>query len=233
MVGAGAIAGTLAGGHGNARSPIEVDDAPAIVAQPVARASILPAVPAVTAEGGSPEASPATVVATRFPGDWHGTTQAGPAAAASPVMAYAAESRRSAPAPQAEAEPSFQLASADTNPPMPKRMVRPAQPKSAVLFNDAQLASIHSRLRLTRDQEQYWPQVEQALRAISWRLATQQDSRRPVRGSQAQMIDPNSPEVQRLKSAAIPLIMSMREDQKQQVRQLAHTMGLTQVASMF
>jgi hypothetical protein len=231
MVGAGAIAGALAGGHSNARSPIEVDDAPAIVAQPVARASILPAVPAVTAERGSPEASPATVVAMRFPGNWHGAIQAQPAAVASPVMAYAAESARSAPAP--EAEPSFQLASADTNPPMPKRMVRPAQPKSAVLFNDAQLASIHSRLRLTRDQEQYWPQVEQALRAISWRLATQQDSRRPVRGSQAQMIDPNSPEVQRLKSAAIPLIMSMREDQKQQVRQLAHTMGLTQVASMF
>jgi hypothetical protein len=27
--------------------------------------------------------------------------------------------------------------------------------------------------------------------------------------------------------------MSMREDQKREVRQLAHTMGLSQVASMF
>ena len=50
---------------------------------------------------------------------------------------------------------------------------------------------------------------------------------------QAQMIDPNSPEVARLKSAAFPLIMSMREEQKQEVRQLAHTMGLKQVATMF
>ena len=89
-------------------------------------------------------------------------------------------------------------------------------------------------LRLTRDQEQYWPQVEQALRAISWRIARQQDPKRPVTGKQqASMIDPGSPEVARLKSAAFPLIMSMREDQKQEVRQLAHTMGLKQVASMF
>ena len=47
------------------------------------------------------------------------------------------------------------------------------------------------------------------------------------------MIDPNSPEVARLKSAAFPLIMSLREDQKREVRQLAHTMGLAQVAAQF
>jgi hypothetical protein len=116
---------------------------------------------------------------------------------------------------------------------MPKRVERRAQPKSQVLFNDAQLASIKTRLRLSPDQEQYWPQVEQALRAISWRLATQQTGRRTAHGSGAATIDPNSPEVARLKSAAFPLIMSLRTDQKEQVRQLAHTMGLSQVASMF
>jgi hypothetical protein len=115
---------------------------------------------------------------------------------------------------------------------MPKRMAKPAPPKPAVLFNDAQLASIKARLRLTRDQEAHWPQVESALRAISWKIATQ--SKGVVQNKQqAQMIDPNSPEVARLKSAAFPLIMSMREDQKEEVRQLAHTMGLKQVATMF
>jgi hypothetical protein len=232
MIGAGAIAGTLAGGHSSARSPqsIAVDDAPVATA-PVVRASFVPAIPssiaAVQAEAVEP--SPAQVVAMRFPERWHAAVE--PTAAASPVLAYSAEPQRSEPAQKQD--PAFQLASVDPQVPMPKRMVRAAQPKPAVLFNDAQLASIKSRLRLTRDQEQYWPQVEQALRAISWRLATQQDGKRPVRGNQAQSIDPNSPEVQRLKSAAIPLIMSMREDQKQQVRQLAHTMGLSQVASMF
>ena len=66
---------------------------------------------------------------------------------------------------------------------MPKRMAKPAPPKPAVLFNDAQLASIKARLRLTRDQEAYWPQVEQALRAISWKIATQQKGGRDAASS--------------------------------------------------
>ena len=37
----------------------------------------------------------------------------------------------------------------------------------------------------------------------------------------------------RLKTAALPLIMSLRADQKEEVRQLAHTMGLSKVAAMF
>jgi hypothetical protein len=39
--------------------------------------------------------------------------------------------------------------------------------------------------------------------------------------------------VQRLKSAAFPLIMSMNEDQKREVRMLAQLMGLQQVAASF
>ena len=46
-------------------------------------------------------------------------------------------------------------------------------------------------------------------------------------------IDPDSAEVQQLKSAAFPLIMSMNDDQKQQVRNIAHVMGLERVASSF
>jgi len=88
-------------------------------------------------------------------------------------------------------------------------------------------------LKLTPSQEAYWPNVEAALRAISWKIATQSKGVVSNSKQQAQMIDPNSPEVARLKSAAFPLIMSMREDQKQEVRQLAHTMGLKQVATMF
>lgn len=188
------------------------------------------------------EPAPAAVIAMRFPSRWH--QQAARRTAnddndAPPAMAYAAEPQRSEPQhiepvrPAAASSSGFQLASVDPAP-MPKRVARPAPPKPAVLFNDAQLVSIKARLKLTRDQEQYWPQVEQALRAISWRLATQQNAKRPVQGKQqASMIDPSSPEVARLKSAAFPLIMSMREDQKQEVRQLAHTMGLKQVAAMF
>ena len=46
-------------------------------------------------------------------------------------------------------------------------------------------------------------------------------------------IDPNAAEVQDLKSAAIPLIMSFSDEQKNEVRSLAHVMGLDQLASEF
>jgi hypothetical protein len=193
-------------------------------------------------EAARAEPAPTAIVALRFPNQWQQQSDRSTSGDNDPpaqVMAFAAEPRaveqQVEPVPPAAASASgFQLASVDraAEPaPMPKRMAKPAPPKPAVLFNDAQLASIKARLRLTRDQESLWPKVEEALRAISWKIATQHKG--IVRGNQAAMIDPNSAEVAQLKSAAFPLIMSMREDQKQEVRQLAHTMGLKQVASMF
>jgi hypothetical protein len=261
MVGAGAVAGTLSGGYTNAaRSPDAgpavtqaaaetAPEAPVESAQSNTTTVAMTAIAAVPAKAVSKppvsEPAPTAVVAMRFPAQWQ---QQRPRAATGDndpppqALGYAAEPQRAGtpavePVPPAAASAAggFRLASVDPKPvPMPKRIARPEKPKPPVLFNDAQLASIKARLRLTRDQEAYWPQVEQALRAISWRLATQRNARGVVRGRQpAQMIDPNSPEVARLKSAAFPLIMSMREDQKQEVRQLAHTMGLKQVATMF
>jgi hypothetical protein len=46
-------------------------------------------------------------------------------------------------------------------------------------------------------------------------------------------IDPNSAEVQQLKSAAVPLIMSFNDEQKNEVRQLAYVMGLEKLAQAF
>ena len=74
-----------------------------------------------------------------------------------------------------------------------------------------------------------------ALRDIAYRQARNDASRKSSYRSegQAALIDTGSPEVQRLKSAAIPLIMSMNEDQKQEVRTMARLMGLEQLASSF
>ena len=92
------------------------------------------------------------------------------------------------------------------------------------LLDDAQIAGIKRRLHLTPDQEEMWPAVESALRQIAFAKA--HDPHR--RG-----IDPNSTEVQDLKSAAIPLLMSFSSEQKDEVRNLAHVMGLDQLASQF
>ena len=213
-----------------------------VAMSPISAAQAAPAHQAAPAAAPTPaEPAPAAVIAMRFPSQWQQQARRPSTGDNDPppqTMAYAAEPQKTAPA-QPAAPAGFALASADPNPrivaepaPMPKRIAKPEKPKPAVLFNDAQLASIKARLRLTANQEAYWPQVESALRAISWKIATQ--SKGIVTGKQqAQMIDPNSPEVARLKSAAFPLIMSMREEQKQEVRQLAHTMGLKQVATAF
>jgi ABC-type transporter Mla MlaB component len=47
----------------------------------------------------------------------------------------------------------------------------------------------------------------------------------------ASAIDPDSQEVQQLKSAAMPLLFQLRDDQKEEVRRLARIIGLDKVAA--
>jgi len=96
------------------------------------------------------------------------------------------------------------------------------------MLDDAQIASIRRRLHLTPDQERMWPSVEAALRTIG-----SEKEREARAGSTPRAIDPDSPEVQDLKSAAIPLLMSFSDEQKDEVRNLARGMGLNQLASEF
>jgi ABC-type transporter Mla MlaB component len=97
------------------------------------------------------------------------------------------------------------------------------------LLSDAQIAGIKERLKLSPDQESYWPAVEDALHAIARKIhATRQTD--PKAGNVP--IDPDGAEVQQLKSAAMPLLFQLREDQKREVRSLARLIGLEKVASM-
>jgi hypothetical protein len=113
--------------------------------------------------------------------------------------------------------------------PKPKLVEKPAPPKSYALLSDAQIASIKERLKLSPDQEYYWPSVETALRAIAHRIAANRHADPHATGV---AIDPDSPEVQELKSAAMPLLWGLREDQKREVRSLARLIGLEKVAAM-
>lgn len=101
------------------------------------------------------------------------------------------------------------------------------------VLNDAQIASIKQRLHMTPDQEEMWPAVEAALRNLAYTRARDARSKGGATAAQIAESDPYSPEVQDLKSAAIPLIMSFNSEQKDEVRNLAHVMGLDQLASQF
>jgi hypothetical protein len=101
------------------------------------------------------------------------------------------------------------------------------------VLNDAQIASIKGRLQLTPEQERMWPAVEAALRNISYAKEAVAQNRSARDGDQIAYIDLDSAEVQRLKSVALPLIMHLSEDQKREVKSLAHVMGLDGVAASF
>jgi hypothetical protein len=111
----------------------------------------------------------------------------------------------------------------------------PSKPKQAArhqsactILSDEQIASVKERMKLTPYQAQYWPAIETALRKIGAKL------NRNAKGSAevtAASIDPDSQEVQDLKNAAFPLLFTLSDDQKREVRTLARVIGLDAVAS--
>ena len=121
------------------------------------------------------------------------------------------------------------MAPAPLAPPKPKVANKPTPQKSYALLSDMQIASIKQRLRLSSDQEYYWPAVERALRAVARKIHATRKADPNAAG--APPIDPDAAEVQQLKSAAMPLLFQLREDQKEEVRTLARMIGLEKVAA--
>ena len=145
---------------------------------------------------------------------------------AEPAAAKSAEPPPPTPAPAAAASPAkpAQLAGIPKPHPVSHLANRPG-----TMLDDAQIASIKQRLHLTPEQEEMWPAVEAALRNVAFARAHEAHRR----GARPGALDPNSAEVQDLKSAAIPLLMSFSSEQKDEVRSMAHVMGLDQLASQF
>jgi hypothetical protein len=208
----------------------------------------------------STELSAAQTVALRFPNDSDGNPAAsiappveanagtigelalfspepmGPAVAMDsdmpPVMAEPAMIQSAAPA-VVDAPNSMPTS------PAPRSLEKVASPAAAkpvprvtrarFALDDADIARIKEHLHLTPDQQRMWPPVEAALRNLAYRRA--REARR--RGGAVQLADADSTEVQGLKSAAIPLLMSFNDEQKDEVRSLAHGMGLDRLANEF
>jgi hypothetical protein len=198
-------------------------------------------------EAQSKDLTPAEVVALRFPSAWSNL-------AARPAPAVTAVAKNQI---LFEPNPSYDLASADSKPVIPSGVLaygdpvesigsktapapeaRPAERRASLvptaparpkpdthILNDAQIASIKARLKLTPDQQRYWPGVEAALRGIAYKINKS--------GGKLASVDADGPEVQQLKSAAIPLIMMFSEQQKNEVRQLVQVMGLQKLAAQF
>ena len=145
-------------------------------------------------------------------------------------QAFAAATPSDFPMPKRSAHeaPAVTEVPAVEVPAKPKAVAKPQPQKSYSLLSDVQIAGIRDRLRLSSSQEYYWPSVETALRNVARKIQANKLSN-PNAPPSAQ-IDPNCDEVQQLKSAAMPLLFRLRDDQKEEVRKLARLIGLEKVA---
>jgi hypothetical protein len=147
-------------------------------------------------------------------------------------QAYASSSAADVEAAKAVAALQQVTPAQGTSSPKPKAAAvapKPQPQKSYALLSDAQIATIKERLKLSSSQESYWPAVETALRQVARKIHATRQANPNATGTP--QIDPDSEEVQQLKSAAMPLLFQLREDQKDEVRKLARIIGLDKVAS--
>ncbi len=91
------------------------------------------------------------------------------------------------------------------------------------MLNDSQIAGIKKRLNLTPEQERYWPAVEAELRKMEYSKKSTQG------GSRMASVDMSKVNVEGLKSAGFPLVMSFSDDQRRELKSLAHLLGLESV----
>jgi hypothetical protein len=144
-------------------------------------------------------------------------------------QAFAAATPSDFPMPKANVNeaPAASEVPAVEVPAKPKVVAKPQPQKSYSLLSDVQISGIRDRLKLSSSQEYYWPSVETALRNVVRKISANKLSNPNVQGVP---IDPNCDEVQQLKSAAMPLLFQLRDDQKEEVRKLARIIGLEKVA---
>ncbi|MBK3662377.1 hypothetical protein JJE66_14105 [Bradyrhizobium diazoefficiens] len=145
-------------------------------------------------------------------------------------QAFAAATRSDFPISKAnvnEAPAAAEAPAAVEAPAKPKVVAKPPPQKTYSLLSDVQIAGIRDRLKLSSSQEYYWPSVETALRNVVRKISANKLSN--PNGPRVP-IDPNCDEVQELKSAAMPLLFQLRDDQKEEVRKLARIIGLEKVA---
>ncbi len=102
-----------------------------------------------------------------------------------------------------------------------------AAPANTVL-SDAQIAALKQRLRLSPSQQPYWPEIEVSLRAVARQV---NEANRKAHGA-VMAVDVSSPEVERLKNAAMPFLMQMRPDQKAEIVALARMIGMENMVAM-
>jgi hypothetical protein len=179
--------------------------------------------------------APSDSVNLRFPADW-ADAEVEPVskmlalasadsgiALFSPQPTYAYAATDADPPVMVEAAPKPAPPAAPAKVALASATAKPAKPRSNHVLNDSQIASIKKRLSLTPEQERYWPAVEAELRKMEY------SKKSPQGGSRMASIDMSKVNVEGLKSAGYPLVMSFSDDQRRELKSLAHLLGLESV----
>jgi hypothetical protein len=206
----------------------------------------LPPAPSAAVLAAVAEMPPSETVNLRFPADWSDAPVEAPhrllMAAAAADSAVESEPRRMALASADSTmvllspRPTYPVvgeAPIEAEPAKPKPAPqqaavpapKPKTPRSNAVLNDAQIASIKRRLNLTPDQERYWPYVEAELRKMEYA------KKGGAAGTRTASVDTSKINVEGLKSAGYPLVMSFSDDQRRELRSLVHLLGLESVMS--
>jgi hypothetical protein len=113
----------------------------------------------------------------------------------------------------------------------PEAVVKPVaavQRRPNAVLDDGQIAGIKRRLHLTPSQERMWPAVESELRKLAVAAPAHPQAKRGTK--EPPKLELSSADVARLKTAALPLIMSFNEEQRGELRNMAHVTGLDRYA---
>jgi hypothetical protein len=98
---------------------------------------------------------------------------------------------------------------------------RKPQPDDGEVLGPAGIERMKTALALTAEQEEYWPAIATELRALG----------KVMKVHKGQNVSLDNDTIQRLYWAAAPLISRLSWQQKEKVKQMAHIMGLHQVAA--
>ena len=143
-----------------------------------------------------------------------------------PVLPRGDSLRQSYAAVDPTAPPQQPIAAPPLPKPRPKAQLLRRQQASYTLLSDLQIDAIKTRLKLTPEQERGWPAVEVALRGLAVRLHEMKTS-----GAAPTDLPPDAAELVKLKEAATPFFAQLNAEQKQQLKMLAHLIGLGKVVA--
>ena len=96
--------------------------------------------------------------------------------------------------------------------------------RAEVTITTGKIIQIRNALRLKAEQQPLWARVESILRYIARVQAEEGMLRKVSRQAVSYLIDDGT--IQRLKQAAIPLIVTLDPEQRATARRLAHQMGM-------